>query len=297
MHRSAALIPCALLLLALACPAHAFIGVTKTYTGIMGEHLNITMELERQGELLAGRYKYDHVGEWLMVAGFVDENETFTLEEQDQIGQVTGSFTGQWQDTTLLGRWRSPDGSTDLPFRLETPYESLPAVMAWQYSLSAVVDPSLPELTLTITGRPGDRSTMVSVESLQVHAPNQAPPLQSIDHLHTQTPVAGESDYFGQDQPMVVEDMNFDGFLDVRIKEYASLMGNTMYLYWLYDPAAKRLVRNADMEQLSSPIFDPATRTILSVSRDQGGVFTQTFAVEDNQLIFQGDAYESFGGQ
>ena len=297
MRRS--LIACALLCVALTLTptprALAFLFAPRTYAGIMGENLNITLELERQGSLLQGRYMYDRVGAWLDLSGVVNRDETFTLEERDEGGTVTGRFSGQWLDNVLLGRWTNPSGTTDLPFRVEAPGQDTDPAEAGvlSFSFQGRVHPDLPEFTFRYSGAPGPYDT-VDVASIEVFAPGRTAPLQVMDHLHTESALPDAADYFSQGDTLVLEDMNFDGFLDLRLKETTSVTGNTAYLFWLYDPIEARFVRRGDMEVLSSPQFDPATRTILSFGRGPGGVTTWTYVWDDGLLSQIAEEDESF---
>jgi len=82
----------------------------------------------------------------------------------------------------------------------------------------------------------------------------------------------------------VVEDMNFDGFLDFRLMESPSAGPDTYWLFWLFDPGSGRFRRASEWESagLVSPEFDPVERTIRSFSRGGYGLYTTTwFVVED----------------
>ena len=57
----------------------------------------------------------------------------------------------------------------------------------------------------------------------------------------------------------VLEDMNFDGYLDMRVMQFVSAGSSIPYYCWLWDPAAQRFVYNEALSAIPSPIFDSAT--------------------------------------
>ncbi|ULH28615.1 hypothetical protein FH581_016005 [Leptospira weilii] len=62
----------------------------------------------------------------------------------------------------------------------------------------------------------------------------------------------------------VVEDLNFDGYKDIRLMFDRGVSGNEVYMYWLFHPSKNRFIENKDLDELVSPVFDLKTKTILT---------------------------------
>ncbi|THB66687.1 MAG: hypothetical protein D6E12_10045 [Desulfovibrio sp.] len=280
---------------AVPAPADAFVlGTEITYAGMIRGDLEITLELSRQGSVVTGRYMYDHVGQWLSLSGDIAPDNTFYMDEFSPEGENTGVFIGTWTLSALDGEWVSPDRSTSLSFHAvpaewDEPVKGAP----WSLSMDLPVHPTQPVLTLRLTGVVSDTPNTVVITDMEVLA-QDGRVLQAITHLRTETPMPGQTDFYGQGDPVVVEDMNFDGYNDFRLKEFTPLMGNTAYLYWLYEHETNTFWRSPTLEILSSPSFDPATQTISSYDRGPGGMTTMTYAIDNGELVKVGEEYESF---
>jgi hypothetical protein len=66
----------------------------------------------------------------------------------------------------------------------------------------------------------------------------------------------------------IVEDMNFDGFDDVRIQAFFPPGPNIPYLCYLWDNHISKFVVNTDLERIPDPRFDHENKTIKSFVRD-----------------------------
>ncbi|WP_438446969.1 XAC2610-related protein [Gorillibacterium sp. sgz5001074] len=71
----------------------------------------------------------------------------------------------------------------------------------------------------------------------------------------------------------VVEDMNFDGYEDIRIQNGTPAGRNIPYLYWLWDQGTASFVPNKDLEEIVSPVFNPVSRTIETMERVGAGAY------------------------
>jgi hypothetical protein len=69
-----------------------------------------------------------------------------------------------------------------------------------------------------------------------------------------------ESEYFG------IDDINFDGYQDIRLLAWWGVTGNKGYVYWIFNPQTGRFVENRDLRDLSNPILHPDTKTITTSS-------------------------------
>ena len=70
--------------------------------------------------------------------------------------------------------------------------------------------------------------------------------------------------YWTEDEYFIVEDVNFDGRNDIRLLKSMGARGNTSYLFWLYDTAAKHFARDTALEMLPNPYVDRNEKKITS---------------------------------
>ncbi|MFK7800839.1 MAG: hypothetical protein AB8G95_04335 [Anaerolineae bacterium] len=90
------------------------------------------------------------------------------------------------------------------------------------------------------------------VESFDLYAPSSVigTPTQRID-FQTQ------GDIFLSDETFVAEDINFDGFTDLRLAAFRPAGSNIPFAYWLWDPASNQFVRNEAFDVLMRPEILP----------------------------------------
>lgn len=91
---------------------------------------------------------------------------------------------------------------------------------------------------------------------IQVVAPNGG--LQMLDEFESVLPINSEAD------ALVVEDVNFDGYADVRIMEYLPGGSAAPFFYWLYEPTTGKFQRSDDFGVVKSPLVDPENRQLIS---------------------------------
>ncbi|MCR9141377.1 MAG: hypothetical protein NXI24_03935 [bacterium] len=73
----------------------------------------------------------------------------------------------------------------------------------------------------------------------------------------------------GQDlDGFVIEDLNFDGYKDLRLIEFLPAGPNIPYLVWLYDPDTKRFAASDIFADITSPEVDAEKRQIITRWRD-----------------------------
>lgn len=111
-----------------------------------------------------------------------------------------------------------------------------------------------------------------------------------------------EACYHSASEPdgyLVVEDMNFDGYRDIRLMRSPTAGPNTYWYLWLFDPGKGSFERALQWEalELVSPSFDPEQRMITSFHRDGMGIYgTEFYEVRDGVPVLvraQSTQYES----
>ena len=84
---------------------------TKTFRGAINDSYKITLNIKRFGSELSGDYHYDGHSSSLKLQGQIDESGSFTLNEFNSKGSMTGIFRGKLDDGRATGQWLKPDGS------------------------------------------------------------------------------------------------------------------------------------------------------------------------------------------
>ena len=104
---------------------------------------------------------------------------------------------------------------------------------------------------------------------IQVVAPNGD--LQMLDEFESVLPQNSEAD------ALVVEDVNFDGYADVRIMEYLPGGSAVPFFYWLYQPASGTFARAEDFQTVKSPEVDQDNRQLISRQKISSTEFITEF--------------------
>jgi len=84
---------------------------TKTFQGAINNSYEITLNITKFGSELSGDYHYDGHSSSLKLKGQIDETGSFTLNEFNSKGSMTGIFRGQLTGGGAMGQWLKPDGS------------------------------------------------------------------------------------------------------------------------------------------------------------------------------------------
>ncbi len=100
--------------------------------------------------------------------------------------------------------------------------------------------------------------------------------------------------YCDLQETFVIEDMNFDGFNDFRLFQFLPAAPNIPYYYWLYNPKTKRFELSKQLEDITSPEFDPKNKLITSEWRAGYGHYgTSTFKFINGKVTLV-EEYEFF---
>lgn len=70
------------------------------------------------------------------------------------------------------------------------------------------------------------------------------------------------------DQLFFIEDINFDGYNDIRLLQFLPASPNLPYYFWTYNPKTLQFIQDTTLENITSPEFDQKTKTIFSAWRD-----------------------------
>jgi hypothetical protein len=123
--------------------------------------------------------------------------------------------------------------------------------------LQAQVTKDGPPFTFRVLG---DRETgAFSAYGIHVIAPDGKEHM--LDQFDAFLPDGSEVD------ALYVEDVNFDGYADLRIMKYLPGGANVPYFYWLFDPESQQFQESKALEVVVSPRVDVSRQELISQQR------------------------------
>lgn len=116
----------------------------------------------------------------------------------------------------------------------------------------------------------GDReATTFSAYGIHVIAPDGSE--QMLDQFDALLPEGSEAD------ALYVEDVNFDGYSDLRIMKYLPGGANVPYYFWLYDPETNQFKESKAFEVVLSPQVDHTAKVLISQQRSSAAEYVRKF--------------------
>jgi len=127
------------------------------------------------------------------------------------------------------------------------------------------IHPSLPEYTFKVYGQKKD--TIYSASKIEIYKDaKKNEKLQELVFSDTSTPD-------GTQLGIVIEDMNFDGYKDIRIQQFLPATGNVPYYYWLWDKEESKYIKNTELEKITSPVIDAKGKSIKSNFKENAATY------------------------
>lgn len=127
------------------------------------------------------------------------------------------------------------------------------------WEIKEKINPSMAEFTFSVYGKKNE--DMYSANKIIIKKSQDKSIIQELDFDFTETP---DIEKLG----IEIEDMNFDGYKDIRIQQALPAGPNIPYYYWLWDKASTKYIRNQELEEITSPEFNSANKTIISSVRE-----------------------------
>lgn len=97
-----------------------------------------------------------------------------------------------------------------------------------------------------------------NVSSVKIDVLNAGQPVQTLEL----------NDMSAPSLELIAEDLNFDGFKDLKLLASSSAVGNLSFMLWVFDPKTKQFAAFPQFLELSSPDADPQDKEINSHNRD-----------------------------
>jgi hypothetical protein len=241
---------------------------SASYVGTIGGH-SVTVEIDRFAGHLSGHYHYGNNDKQPIAL-----NGTISGDSFDATESVGGKTTGLWHGTltvgTISGSWSSPDKKTALPLRAA----SAPAGLAFPYDIRVVladgVDPAAVIANQLKHDGCDTSQKDLEITAIELTDPKTGKVEETLGKDVPDILSQGTCKLF----PPIVEDMNFDGWPDLRIARFLPAAPNIPYAAWLYDPNTKKLAFNDDLSNLVEPSFDAKEKRVTSSARDSCCAYT-----------------------
>ncbi|MGB0839792.1 MAG: XAC2610-related protein, partial [Chitinophagales bacterium] len=83
----------------------------------------------------------------------------------------------------------------------------------------------------------------------------------------------------------VVEDLNFDGIMDIRLMDFIPTGPRVSYLYWTFDEGMQQFVSHTALEQLRSPTVDYDNEWLISTWGTNQSNGTHFYRFEGEELV------------
>ncbi len=233
---------------------------TDTYKGKINNERNIIMNFTKTETSTVGSYQYEGKEETIYLNQKSQNGNEYLFEESvysDESSVELGSFKGTFinQRTVFSGTWTSKDGSKEFPFSVQA------TTTPFSFSSNVAMDDS----------NEGGEVTMIHTI---LDANNQE--VQKISVEQNMMP----------DSSITVEDMNFDGHLDIRMTSWIAVNGNTNYSCWLYNPSTQKFEESSKLNELRDPVFDQGKKEVRTTWKVGYGQFShETYLYQDGQYF------------
>ena len=145
--------------------------------------------------------------------------------------------------------------------------------------LTQALHADLPPTLFALTYRAGNDGFFYTSAITVAHADTR----QVLQHLPLSPEAQSlESDTLG----LALEDLNFDGYLDMRIMAFLPNSGNVPYHVWLWDAPSQQFVYSEPLSALTSPEPDAAAQRVRSFVREDADTYVQAaYAWVEGDLV------------
>lgn len=133
---------------------------------------------------------------------------------------------------------------------------------------------NLPIYTFKLIGNP----KFNTIDQIIITKKNHPETLQTLE-AKMDEPLPPNAKFF------TTEDINFDGYNDIKMMTWRGATGNKGYDYWLFQPKERLFLQNNELSNLSNPTPHPETKTITtdSVGGMAGKIYNiGTYKFDDN---------------
>lgn len=265
------------------------------FTGSIDKYpIEMKLEINQQSDSVAGEYYYTKNGDSqkIMLEGKLKDGELNLQESAYNIAkrkyETTGNFRLSYVDQIYLnGNWQKPTkNAKELQVKL-TAKENLkafnPSNYVFQYVRNHVVLDYLP----------ADAQYYSDLLLIKI-----------LVNKSIRWTFGDFDDVFTKEAEIVLEDLNFDRYLDFKVPIYYPGMakGDYAYRYFIYYPAKRGFIQNKQLNDMGLVFFDAVKKEAQTIDADgSGNEGTQYFKWQSGKLfmvkeerVYEDDPYTYF---
>lgn len=84
---------------------------------------------------------------------------------------------------------------------------------------------------------------------------------------------------------LIVEDVNFDGFADIRINAFVTAGANRLFICWLWDTEKKQFIHNKVLSEIVNLDVDHEDKHLYSLTRVHGSLYVEQYFRYENGAL------------
>lgn len=120
------------------------------------------------------------------------------------------------------------------------------------------INPGLPPLSLTLTWHEDAASRERLLDRIDIRRADEVAPFQTIAGIDSR--LASDVAHAGFE----ALDLNFDGFLDIRVRRFTPAGPNIPFRNWLWSKEDGLFVASPSLDEITSPEFDAEAQEVVS---------------------------------
>ncbi len=120
------------------------------------------------------------------------------------------------------------------------------------------INPSLPSFDFSLVWHRDVAAGTRQLDRIEVRRSGESEPFQTLEPITSDVPIKIANNGFE------ALDLNFDGYLDIRVMQFVSAGPNTPYQNWLWSPTTGKFVANRALDKITAPQFDADAQEITS---------------------------------
>jgi hypothetical protein len=189
----------------------------------------IKMTLERKDNLMRGVYAYDRTGKPITLNGKVNPNGSIELDEFDEKGANTGTFTLRMKGDVLRGEWKGGKKTLTVALYRATQVEVIEASLSKNGDLSmCVVDGKVHWLSIATATKSGENVYLCTLDIDRDNLSNSENIEQWSDAAQ-KTTVVISTNYDGKKEKageVIIEKTNDETYLvQLSVEQHAAFCG------------------------------------------------------------------------
>lgn len=131
----------------------------------------------------------------------------------------------------------------------------------------SVINPSLPSFDLALVWHVEEGSGLHVLDRIDIRRKGEAEPFQSVSGIESSLPESFAHNGFE------MLDLNFDGYLDMRVVQFLPAGPNIPYQNWLWSERDEQFVAIPALDAITSPQFDADAQEITSQWRSSAAEY------------------------